>query len=392
MNLAGKRLLVLGASMQQLEFIEYAVAEGCIVHTLDYLPDNPGHRVSHHSHIVSTVDREAVASLAESIGADAVVCPGTDVAVPSVAAASSRLGLPGPSVQAAEVLCSKIEFRDLVESLELPVPRRLGEGGEQSGPWVVKPELGSGGKGITVLDGLDQLAGAKELAASFSVNGRVVIEEFLVGSQCTAEGLMRDGKIVFMAVSDRLTGTRTVVATHGHRFPSGTTGGISELLSRYLHAVFSRVGYKDGPFDCDFVVSDGEVFLLELALRLGGNFISQAVRLAYGVDMFHAALTYSLVGSPPSPVGKDTESSVVLVLLGQQRRGVLTLDPREFAELEREPWVLRCRMFATSGDFVEGDSDGRGCLGYVIADGLGVTDAGQLRRDIMRRLSGGVLS
>ena len=89
---------------------------------IDYLPDNPGHRVADISEVVSTVDLEAVLAVARRHAVDAVMTYASDVSVPAVAFVAERLGLPGNPLGAARVLQRKDLFRALQRDMGLPHP------------------------------------------------------------------------------------------------------------------------------------------------------------------------------------------------------------------------------------------------------------------------------
>jgi len=69
-----KKILMLGGSHFQIPAIKYARKSGYYVITADYLPQNPGHKFSHEYHNISTIDKEAVLQLAQTLNIDGIVC------------------------------------------------------------------------------------------------------------------------------------------------------------------------------------------------------------------------------------------------------------------------------------------------------------------------------
>ena len=90
-----KRILFLGGAPTQVPPIEYALKQGYYVITCDYLPDNPGHKLAHEYHNVSTTDKEDVLRLANSLGIDGIVAYASDPAAPTAAYVAEQLELPG---------------------------------------------------------------------------------------------------------------------------------------------------------------------------------------------------------------------------------------------------------------------------------------------------------
>ena len=84
-GLFAKKILFLGASTQQIPPINYALKQGYYVITCDYFPNNPGHKLAHESHSVSTTDKEAVLVLARRLKIDGIVAYASDPAAPTQA-------------------------------------------------------------------------------------------------------------------------------------------------------------------------------------------------------------------------------------------------------------------------------------------------------------------
>src|SRR5512136_1729181 len=102
-----KTLLVLAASRYQLETIRCAKRLGLRVITLDNLPDNPGHLEADRCYNIDTTDMEAVLDAARKERIDGVIAACTDVAVPTAAFLAQELGLAGPPLESARIVCSK---------------------------------------------------------------------------------------------------------------------------------------------------------------------------------------------------------------------------------------------------------------------------------------------
>jgi formate-dependent phosphoribosylglycinamide formyltransferase (GAR transformylase) len=74
-----KRILFLGAAPTQIPPLRYAIEQGHYVITCDNVPENPGHKLVHESHNVSTTDKEAVLALAQRLKIDGIVAYVSDI-------------------------------------------------------------------------------------------------------------------------------------------------------------------------------------------------------------------------------------------------------------------------------------------------------------------------
>src|SRR5687767_14008089 len=122
MRNGARTLLILGAGPFQLSAIRKAVALGYNVITVDYLPENVGHRMAHHSINCSTTDKEGVLRVAADLEVDGIATFPSDVAVPTVGYVNDRLGLPGISGTAATVMTMKHHFPAFLKNAGLDHP------------------------------------------------------------------------------------------------------------------------------------------------------------------------------------------------------------------------------------------------------------------------------
>jgi biotin carboxylase len=371
-----KTLLVLAASLYQLEAIETARRLGCRVVTTDNRPDNPGHALADRACGADTRDLDAVLAIARAEHIAGVIAPCTDVAMPTAAAVAAELGLAGPPVSSTRIVCDKADFRDFQAANGLPHPQFLKLKSPDALPeleaekrWIVKPCQSSGSKGIRVVSGREELRAALHAAFPFSPSGEVVVEEFLPGHQGTCEGWLSAGKIAWHCILDRQTVPLPFVATNGHHLPTLLSPADQARVLDAIEEAWWRLGVTDGPFDCDFVVNPKAVFILELSPRLGGNSISELIRVAFDFDLVEHAVRWACGDElGPLPVRPPRPSAVII--FGADRVGALRYREDEAARLAREPWVRSLTFDLPPGARVEPFTDGRRRVGQalVVAD------------------------
>lgn len=372
-----KTLLVLAASRYQLEAIKTAKHLGMRVITTDNAPDNPGHILADRAYAIDTTEREAVLTIARAEGIDGIISPCTDVAVTTAAYVAERLGLPGTPLAATLIATNKIAFRHFLRENGLPCPRFFELSATDATPdefsfehpWIVKPDRSSGSKGVFIVRTLEELGQFLPLSRAFSVSGSVVLEEFIEGHQGTCEGFLRESKAVLRFILDRQTPLPPFVTTTGHRMPTRLAMEAQAQIVAHIEVVFGRLGIRDGVFDCDFVWSRGQVYLLEMTPRLGGNSISRLLRHAAGVDIVEPAVQQAVGDVPLLPVHFQVKP-MALVLLGVWNSGQLTYDTNALQALKAEPWVHGLEFDVPLGAAVQPFVNGRHRLGeaYVSAE------------------------
>jgi biotin carboxylase len=364
--LAGRRLMVLAASVQQAPLIRRLIALGAEVVTLDNRPDNPGHALAHAAVHCDVRDIEGVARAFRAERCEGVVAAASDVAVETAAALGARLGIPAPPPAAAAALLGKTDFRATQARLGLPAPAfaRAGEAPPGTGPWIVKPLRGSGSRGVRIVTEQAALPGALAAAAAQSLDGQAMLEALLPGSQHTAEGWMQGGRVAAMLVTERLTAPAPHVATLGHRVPAALPAGAEAALRAQIEALFAELGYREGPFDADAVLAPEGPVLLEISPRTGGNGLMRLVEAATGADVM-GLLGLAALGRLP-PLAPWAPRPAAAQILADPRGGRLRYDPAALPGLAAEPWLADLTLDLPPGGVVPAFTEGRARFGQAV--------------------------
>ncbi len=308
-----KKLLMLGGSMQQIPAIKQAKEMGHYVITCDYCPENPGHKFADEYHNVSTTDKEAVLALAQKLKIDGIVAYASDPAAPTAAYVGEKMGLSCNPYESVRILTEKDLFRKFLKENGFNTPKANGytsyndvlkEIDSFKFPVMVKPVDSSGSKGVVKVTEKAQLKSAVEEAFSYSRNGRIVVEEFIVkkGYQISGDGFSVNGKLVFTSYGNELysnKGTREYVAL-GEFWPCLISKEIKEKIDNELGRLITALGMKTCAYNIEVILDkEDNVFVLELGPRNGGSYIPQLIKYATGVDL----IDYTIKGA----LGEDCE-------------------------------------------------------------------------------------
>lgn len=297
-----KKLMILGASRVQLPPIEYARAAGYHVIACDMNPESVGKDYADEFYPVSTTDLDAVLALAEQCGIDGIVTYAADAAAPTVAYVGNKMGLPSNPYEAVTTLARKDTFRAFLLENGYYAPRAgvytdwqtaAAELDRFRFPVLVKPCDSAGSRGVVKL--ADRASGTAEFqsvfdkAMAFSRAGKVVVEEFIQrkGYQVAGDGFAVGGKLVFRCfANEHFNRDCNTLVPIGESFPWVADQADHQKAHECIQSIFTRLGFKFGAFNFDFMVTEsGEVFVIEIGPRNGGNLIPQVTRYATGVDM-----------------------------------------------------------------------------------------------------------
>lgn len=302
-----KTILLLGGSAQQLDSFAAAKRLGWRTVLCDWDPDCPGRQFSDVFHEVSTIDREAVLDVARRENVDGVCAYATDAPAPVAAWVSEQLGLPGNPSDAVAMFCDKGRFREFLTVNGFAVPKAAVAHGGDAGrideivahvglPLVVKPVDSSGSRGVTVVRRAEDAQKAFLHALDYSRKHEVVFEGYIEtrtpGKVIEAEIFVEGGKVVswglMSALRDlSLNGTVPSCYIHPMIEDAETEGKVRETISKLVDAA----GIKQGPMNIELIVdAAGDVFLIDVGPRNGGNYLPNFFSHISGVDITEATL------------------------------------------------------------------------------------------------------
>jgi phosphoribosylamine--glycine ligase len=197
------KVLVIGTGGRE-HALALSLSRDPAVEEVHAAPGNPGIATVATLHEVDPLDGDAVATLAEKLGADLVVIGPEAPLVVGVADAVRDRGVScfGPSQEAAELEGSKAFAKDVMAAAGVPTamahvcttPSEVATALNAFGPpYVVKDDGLAAGKGVVVTDDREEAAAHAAVCLS---GGRVVIEEYLDGPEVSLFAIT-DGSTVY---------------------------------------------------------------------------------------------------------------------------------------------------------------------------------------------------
>ncbi|WP_061962874.1 ATP-grasp domain-containing protein [Demequina aurantiaca] len=301
-----KKALILGTLAGQVDAILTLQARDVEVHACGHRRQGPGVEVADEFHLVDITDPEAVQALAQRIGVDLVYSVGSDIAMPTVAQVSDRLGLPHfHSPEVTELLRNKEMMRARLDEAGVsPVAYLFVEPTDPVPPWtvfpaIVKPVDSQGQRGISIVESPEDLPAALRLAKSEAISGNAILEELLVGPEVSAHVIVEDGEVRLILPSDRHVWAGPMVGIpHAHSIPlnSGTIESSDELVLLVEQCV-SAIGVVNGPLYFQTIVTSNGPRIVEIASRLDGCHLWRMIKTSTGFDLLDAVLA-RLLGEP----------------------------------------------------------------------------------------------
>ena len=354
-----KKILILGGSEFQIPLIRLAKSNGLFVITCDYLPDNPGHELADKYINVSTTDKKAVLQVAIDNKVDAITTFSSDPAIPTVAFVAEKLGLPGPGIEAAEAFSNKDLFRRMMKEAGLRVPdffvtknAAVLEELDVNKKYIIKPVDSSGSKGVRLSNGSHaSTLECIKYALSFSRSEKCIIEEYIDGPQIHGDAFFQDGRLIDSYFGDHYfyTATNSFIPI-STRWPAKISDETSIELTEQLEKLSRYSGYLNGAINVEARVSSaGQVYIIEVGARNGGNFVPLIQQRLTGFNYIEAVLKLSL-GERVAENIANKEGVGAHYIVHAEKAG-------KFQDINIDskikPYIFHEKIFKNQGDNVE---------------------------------------
>jgi len=308
----GKTLLIVSGGIEAAEAAKRAKEMGLTVVVSDRDPAAPGFAFADSCLIADVYGADETAAAAERYNRkirkiDGVICVAADAPV-TAAAVAKKLGLPGISVETAELACDKLAMKQRFVERGVRVPwfsevqtlqalQRIAI--ERGNNLVIKPVDSRGSRGVQRVAQVKDLTKAFTLARSHSPTQRVMVEEYLDGPQVSTESVVVGGVCHTPGFSDRnyeyLDTYAPFFIENGGDLPSHLAEDIQAKVKALVADAASALGVANGTVKGDIVVHNGEPYVIELAARLsGGFFCTREIPLNTGVDFIGCAIKVAL--------------------------------------------------------------------------------------------------
>lgn len=307
-----KKILILGASNDQVPLIKTAKDLGYYIIVFDNTSTNPGLPLVDKHYRISYMEKEEVLQASIENGIDGIIS-NSEPAMPIVAYVADKLGLVGNAEESIDCLADKTKFRDLQRKLGIYCPQHhIVNTSEEAIETIKRMKLPvllkacecSATRGTFKIEKYDELDIYTKYSESksFSWNGKVAIEEFVeMPSFTTYEGdiFIYNDEILW----DGLFYTQR--SADAPMIPMTYTGPLDfndthlPLIRETLSKVFRKAGIKHGQYNIElYFTADGQPFIIEVNTRQGGRELPSFIKGYCGIDFTKLLVTTS--------VGDDT--------------------------------------------------------------------------------------
>ncbi len=302
-----KKILLLGAGDLMYRSIIKLQNENYEVSVVDKNPNSIGFKIADAFKAIDIIDDVAIAEYANEIQADCIIAA-NDAGVLAAATASQKLNLINVSVTTAQKATDKGLMREAWRKNNLSQPDFIicdnqkllkNEIIKFGLPCVLKPCLNWGSKGVSLIMNPNDIDFGIMFALQNNRNNRFIIERYIDGTELTIEGLVINGNAKILAYSDKehQQHDRYKVAM-SLNYPAQISDSIFLKLQKLIYEAVAALEINNGAFHCECMLTDNDIYLVEMAARPGGGHIfTEIVEAVSGINM-PAALAKIYLNEP----------------------------------------------------------------------------------------------
>lgn len=286
-----KKILVLGGSYLQSDFVETALSMGHAVHVLDRNPDAfLSQNESITFSVVDISDLEGVDKYFIDNNCDIILSPITEIGNKISSLVAERHGLAYNSVDTVIATTDKRVMRERLSETLISEPRVFNLKSDLSYPkdldfpFILKPSISSASRGVTLINTPEEFDEAVQRALPYCKDSsEILLEEFIDGDQYSIETISFSGKhFIVGIVREVLSGAPYFM----ERMDVVNTANVTSLMpvvEPYMMKLLDLLKVEYGPCHTEVKIKDGEVRLIEIASR-SGLVRDRLLKVAQGID------------------------------------------------------------------------------------------------------------
>lgn len=333
-----KKILILGAGEMQIPIIEKAKSMGLYTIVADMSADAPGMKIADMPVTISTMDKEGILACCKDCEVQGVLTT-SDAPVNVVSYVGETLGLPSMSMEVATICTNKyLQRANFAENgIKVPFFKVCDENTDLSGlkdfPYIVKPVDSSASRGVKKVANYVELTEAVSEAITFSRSQKVIIESFITGKEYSVETYTQNNETTIITITEKLCigENKGFFVEDTHIEPARISDTDRAIIESEVTKAIAAIGIDNCPTHTEIKLNDKGAFIIEIACRLGGDYItSDLVPLSTGVDML---------------------GNLIKIALGEKIDVDRKYNKCAAVQFLNSDNYERCKLFIDSGDF-----------------------------------------
>ena len=275
-----KKALLLCASHNDLGLIKSLIKLGFYVIVTGNVKDLPGEKYADKYIAADYSDKDLILKIAMQEQIDCIVPNCHDYGVYTASYVAEKMNLPGhDSYETTLLLHNKDKFNQFAKENNILSPssekfNKISDAekflSNCTYPIIMKPVDAAGGRGVHRAENFLEAMKYLETAFEKSKVGRIVIEPFISGSQHGFCTFLVNQKVVACCSNNEYS-IMNPYRVEIDIFPSDDFNENHAKLIRQVEDIAGKLKLKDGIFHMQYIISGGDIYIIEVMRRVLGN-------------------------------------------------------------------------------------------------------------------------
>lgn len=372
-TLRGKTVMVLGGGRYQLPLIRAGREAGCRVVVMGWPGNFPGYKYASQWYNVDIMDADAVIRVAKEEHIDGILGCGSDFILPTIGKVVDALGVPGSSYQSSVVASDKLLMKEAFARHEVRTAAYR-EVRDEAGAWAAAKEIGypvvlkivdgSGSKGVVICQDEKALVAAYQEVQGMTHHPYFVIEEYIDGEEFGAQAYVANGELQFVMLHGDLIYHGESGVPVGHYAPAMTEyEGLQNDAEEQLRRAIRALEIDNCAINADFILHEGQVYVLEIGARAGATCLPELVSECYGMNYYDYLLRGACGLSLPS-MRRETLHPALVYTPYVTKSGIV-----KACHVPTMPEVTDCCVYPEVGEEVHAFRTAYDRIGHVVMRG-----------------------
>lgn len=287
--------VVLGGTTDHIALIKLLKSQGYHTVLVDYFDEPPAKQYAHKHVRESTLNEEAVLSIAEKLKAKLVVAACIDQALVTMAYVCQKMNLPCHlSYERALEITNKVMMKEKFEQRGIPTTKFVeikeddfSQVSKLKFPVIVKPTNSNSSKGIAKISSADGLISAVGEAKAASRTGEVIVEEFFEGIEFSVDAIVNKNKAKIILITET---EKNQLNPQNFTITKSVYSPLKdETIKSDIQTVVQKIAeaycIEDGPLLVQLLYKGGQIKVVEFSSRIGGGSKHAFIKQLTGFDM-----------------------------------------------------------------------------------------------------------
>ena len=396
MNVAGKRLLVVGAGRGQIGL--YKAAREMGVHTIaGTMPENcpPGIKLADEVCYMNIANPDEVLEKAKTLNIAGLATSCLDTGVPALGKVCDALGLTGLTENAAIMCGDKLKMKkafmehnvSTARFLEIHTQDELEDALDTLNlPVIIKATDLQGSNGIYIAKTHDDALNGFKGAMEKTRRDYCIVEQYIEGYEFGAQAFVYHGDVLFvMPHGDETYMSHTAVPV-GHYVPFEGSENVHKQTEIAVKGAIKALGLNNCAVNVDLILKDNIVYVIEITGRVGANCLPELTQINFGIEYYKMIIAMALGESPLELWNHrrgTTKAGLAKMILSTEKSGVL--ESIEYSG-EIKGNVLEVTFFKHPGDEIRIFENSNDCIGQIIVQGDTICDCKKEIQNVLDRI------